>query len=49
MTGGSITGFSQNMQSEAIPEPATWVMIGLGFAALGFAGRKRITRNWLPI
>ncbi len=24
-----------------IPEPATWIMMGLGFAALGAAGRRR--------
>ena len=47
--GGSLTGFNESMQSQAIPEPSTWVMMGLGFAALGFAGRKRITGNRLPI
>ena len=45
--GGSITGFNESMQSAAIPEPSTWVMLGLGFAALGFAGRKRIIGSWL--
>ncbi len=45
--GGSITGFNESMQSQAIPEPSTWVMLGLGFAALGFAGRKRIIGSWL--
>ena len=43
---GSITGFNQSMES-GVPETSTWVMMALGFAALGFAGRKRITRNWL--
>jgi hypothetical protein len=41
--GGSITGFNESMQSAAIPEPSTWVMLGLGFAFLGFAGRKRMS------
>ena len=47
--GGSITGFNESMASNAIPEPSTWAMLAIGFAFLGFAGRKRITRNWLPI
>ena len=46
---GSITGFNQSMESTAIPEPSTWVMLGLGFAALGFVGRKRMTHSRLPI
>ena len=25
----------------SIPEPSTWVMMGLGFGALGFAGFRR--------
>ena len=39
--GGSITGFNESMATTAIPEPRTWVMMGLGFAALAFAGFKR--------
>ena len=38
---GSITGFNQSMESTAVPEPSTWVMLGLGFAALGLAGARR--------
>ena len=39
---GTITGFNQSMQStSAIPEPSTWAMLGLGFAALGFVGLRR--------
>ena len=38
---GSITGFNQSMESTAVPEPATWVMLGLGFAALGLIGARR--------
>ena len=41
--GGSITGFNESMATTAIPEPRTWVMMGLGFAALAFAGLKRKT------
>jgi hypothetical protein len=42
--GGSVTGFNESMQStSAIPEPSTWVMMGLGFAAMAaFAGRRRV-------
>ena len=41
--GSSITGFNASMASSSVvPEPSTWVMMGLGFAFLGFAGRKRI-------
>ena len=38
---GSITGFNQSMESTAVPEPSTWVMLGLGFAALGLIGARR--------
>ena len=41
---GSITGFNQSMESTAVPEPAVWVMMGIGFAALGFAGYRRRDR-----
>ena len=42
--GGSVTGFNESMQStSAIPEPSTWAMMGLGFAAMGaFAWRRRV-------
>ena len=43
-SGGSITGFNQAMESTAIPEPSQWVMMGLGFAALGFVGYRRRDR-----
>jgi hypothetical protein len=32
----------------AVPEPATWAMMGLGFAGLGFAGYRR-SRKTLSI
>ena len=41
--GSSITGFNASMASSAVPETRTWVMMGLGFAALAFAGFKRKT------
>ena len=46
--GGSITGFNQSMTS-GVPETSTWVMLGLGFAALGFVGakKKRMVGSWL--
>lgn len=36
ISGGSITGFNQSMQSTAVPEPSTWLMFiaGLGLMAL---------------
>ena len=42
--GGSVTGFNESMQSTSvIPEPSTWAMMGLGFAAMGaFAWRRRV-------
>lgn len=42
--GGSLIGAEQGMTAittGAIPEPQTWAMMGLGFAALGFLGWKR--------
>jgi hypothetical protein len=44
ITGGSVTGFSQNMQSGVVPEPSTWALMLIGFAALvGLAARRRST------
>ena len=39
---GSVTGFNQSMETTAIPEPATWAMlvIGFGFMAWGAATRE---------
>jgi hypothetical protein len=42
--GGSITGFNQSETTSAIPEPRTWVMMGLGFAMLGWVGWRRNSR-----
>lgn len=42
--GSSITGFNESMESAAVPEPATWamVLIGFGFMAWGASTRKRL-------
>ena len=48
--GGSITGFNASMQtSSVIPEPATWAMMGLGFALMGLLGFKRRVRDRLAV
>ena len=39
--GGSITGFNESMQTTAIPEPSTWVMVGLGFGAMAWGAMTR--------
>lgn len=41
IAGGSVTGFSQNMQSGAIPEPSTWAMLGIGFGLMGLVAWTR--------
>jgi hypothetical protein len=40
VTGASVTGFQESMQS-GVPEASTWTMIGIGFAALGWAATRR--------
>lgn len=42
ITGGSITGFNEAMiTSAAVPEPATWGLLGLGFVGLGLVHSRR--------
>jgi hypothetical protein len=41
IAGGSVTGFNQNEQSSAIPEPRTWAMLVAGFVAMAMVGYKR--------
>ena len=43
--GGSITGFNESMQTAAIPEPSTWVLLGLGFGLLTWAGHASRKSN----
>ena len=37
---GSVTGFNQAMES-GVPEPSTWAMLIIGFAAMAWAGLRR--------
>ena len=37
---GSAVAISTALSVATVPEPATWTMMGLGFAALGFAGYR---------
>lgn len=39
--GSDATGVSNSFVEAAVPEPATWLMMALGFAGLGFAGLRR--------
>jgi hypothetical protein len=46
------TGFNEAKQfeiSSVVPEPASWVMMGLGFAGLGFAGYRRARSSRTPL
>src|SRR4029077_17213499 len=50
ITGASITGFNESMQSEtAIPEPRTWAMMLVGFGLMGAFGLRRRVRNRLAM
>ena len=46
-TGADITGFNEAMET-GVPEASTWVMMGLGFGFLAFAGRASLRRRVLP-
>lgn len=46
ITGGSVTGLNQSMQS-GVPEPSTWVMALLGFAALVGLGVRRRSKAFV--
>lgn len=41
--GGAEVGLQ--ISAAAAPEPSTWVMMGLGFAGLGFAGRRALRKT----
>lgn len=38
-------GFLAMLGPAAVPEPSTWAMILLGFASLGYVGRRRLRRE----
>jgi hypothetical protein len=42
--GSDATGVSNSIVENSVPEPATWVMMVLGFAGLGFAGYRKADR-----
>jgi hypothetical protein len=44
---GNFWGEAGELTLSAVPEPATWLMIGIGFAALGAAGRRVRNRDRL--
>ena len=49
ITGASITGFNQSMQSGVIPEPRTWAMLIIGFGLMGLFGARRRVRDRLAM
>jgi hypothetical protein len=45
-SGTEFSGTVEFALAAAVPEPATWAMMVLGFCGLGFLARRR--RNWAP-
>jgi PEP-CTERM motif len=43
--GNVVSASLTNTSSSAIPEPSTWVMMGLGFAGLGYAAVRRGSKD----
>jgi hypothetical protein len=41
MPGAELVSRGQTEIKSGVPEPSTWAMMGLGFAALGYAGFRR--------
>jgi hypothetical protein len=44
IAGGSVTGFDQSMTSNAVPEPSTWALMGIGFGLMAFFGMRKRNR-----
>ena len=44
-TGGADASFSGTLSFAAVPEPATWAMMLVGFGAVGFGMRRRQSRT----
>ena len=47
-TGGGTSGYGGNLsatQVGAVPEPATWAMLLIGFAGVGFMAYRRRNQN----
>jgi hypothetical protein len=43
---GAITaGFTESAMTAVVPEPSTWVMMGLGFVGLGYAAVRRSSKD----
>ena len=42
---GGASQFGSVGTASAVPEPATWAMLALGFVGMGFAGRRRLDRR----
>jgi hypothetical protein len=45
MPGAELVSRGQTEIKSGIPEPSTWAMMGLGFAALGYAGFRRTRKT----
>jgi len=46
---GNVVSASLTNSVSNVPEPATWVMMGLGFAALGYAAVRRGSKERSPV
>ena len=46
--GHSISG-SATYTTSTVPEPSTWVMVGIGFMSLGYAASRRRAKGPMPV